>query len=245
MRAQPLIDLSLETADQQLEVRLLPQATFQGLVSNVQFTLRWNDAELHALSISQPPLEAQYIPMQPAGQSWSDGTFVYQTFVGFGLLPMDTVGVQWQAGQEVVLMRLQVPSLSPTYELVRAEAVQPKNGAFYVELNGQVATGQFRNIQAGGQTALGDRLGQTVSFGLIFPNPGKQTFFLPVESQSVQHIQVGLYNQNGQKVYFSDWKIHPGRHQLQLRFPTLPAGVYHLFLITQDEQMYNQNIMIF
>lgn len=151
--AQVAVDIGLfNTAPDTLEVRLRPDASFSGIVSNVVFTIRWqanSGVNLGVIDESYP--EIAYIPMAKSGIEVDSNGFRYQVFAGFGFFPMSNFGAAWAAGQEVVLMRIPILNGTSFYEIVNDSWTGSisNNGEYFVSLGGINSTGIIYNSGTG------------------------------------------------------------------------------------------------
>lgn len=142
--SQPNVDICLYVTNNQLEVRIRPDATFQGLVSNLQFTIGWQGAGINMGNLEQTTSELLSIPIQVAGQQTVVGDTTYQKFVGFGLSTLQNLGITWLAGEEVSVVRLPAsPITVQNFFIANSGWAKENNGDFYAELNGLDKTGEI------------------------------------------------------------------------------------------------------
>lgn len=139
----PTVDITMhETGTGSLEVRVRPDAFFDGVFSSVVFTVRWLDADGVSLGlVSQVAPESMYCGVAKSGPETVDGIFRYQVFAGFGVVPLSGIGVEWTAGEEVVLCTIVAPNGGSLYQLVEDDWTAGANGDYFVSLNGQTRTG--------------------------------------------------------------------------------------------------------
>ncbi|MFN0204555.1 MAG: T9SS type A sorting domain-containing protein [Bacteroidia bacterium] len=133
----PSVQICLEQNNNELEIRLIPDGNFQGVVSNIQFTLECSDSNTSFGNILQTPLQAAYMSVQKAGNDTIIGTNKYQTYVVRGLVSMSDASINqtWQANTPVVLMKLQPSSFAGAFAIYNPYT-PAMNRASYVELNG-------------------------------------------------------------------------------------------------------------
>jgi Secretion system C-terminal sorting domain len=135
------VNICLEKVGSDLQVKLYAAASFQGVVSNIQFAIKCDDPNVTYSTVSQNPSEAAYIPLTKANAESVLGGNKYQKFTGFGKVNMNTSGVTWTAGQSVLLMTITPSSISPNFAIVNDAWTNAENGDFYAELNGVPKTG--------------------------------------------------------------------------------------------------------
>jgi len=136
--AQPYVDVGLfkDTPDT-LEVRLRPDSSFDELVSNVVFTIRWDTASgAHLGPVMQSYPESAYIPMQKSGGEQDSSGYRYQVFAGFGGSQMNNFGAGWSAYQEVVLMKIPVYQGCDSFKIMNDGWASDNNGDYFISLNG-------------------------------------------------------------------------------------------------------------
>src|SRR5688572_22021510 len=80
--AQPVVDIGIfPKGTDTLEVRMMPKGTFNGVVSNIVFTLRWESGCGSSLgNVVQTGTPAAYIPMAKSGSEKISGGYTYQVF---------------------------------------------------------------------------------------------------------------------------------------------------------------------
>ena len=85
LQAQEPIDIGLFQEGQMLEVRVRPNADFDGIFSAVVFTVRWDGSTGATLGdIVQEGAAATYIPTKVSGGVHEVGNMKYQVYAGFG-----------------------------------------------------------------------------------------------------------------------------------------------------------------
>jgi len=141
--AQQNVALCLQKSNGRLQVRMIPSATFQGVFSNVQFTIEADDNNLSFGNIMQATPENQYIPMEKADNEIVINGKKYQTFVGTGLVNMNVVGINktWQANTPYTIMELMPSNINANFSIVNNVYTTASNRDAYVELNGNSRTG--------------------------------------------------------------------------------------------------------
>ena len=143
--AQPTVDIGLfKSGNDTLEVRLLPDANFNQVVSNVVFTIRWDTSLCVQLgNVIQTFPENVYVPVAKSGPERDNGTRRYQVFAGFGFFQMSAFGAAWASNTEVLLMKIPVIGGADSFRITNDAftASISVNGDFFVSLNGQPRTG--------------------------------------------------------------------------------------------------------
>ncbi|GIV34144.1 MAG: hypothetical protein KatS3mg031_1679 [Chitinophagales bacterium] len=145
LEAQPLVDIGLfKVNDDTLEVRLLPKGNFNGVVSNVVFTLKWKTACSNQIGnvIQFAPL-SDYIPMMKSGPLRNNGDYTYQVFAGTGLVSMAGLGSNWVSNSAVLLLKIPVTGLQGWLEIATDTFTSQINGSYFVSLNGLPRTGMI------------------------------------------------------------------------------------------------------
>lgn len=146
--AQNMVHIYVNKTATDLEVMLVSTTDFQGIVSNLQFTIASDDPSVNLGAVQQNTDESVYIPMAKAGtETVANGVF-YQKFAGFGMVNMSVPNVQWMALQPVLLMKIVPSNLNATYLIVNDTWTFAENGDFFVELNGANKTGLISTADA-------------------------------------------------------------------------------------------------
>src|SRR5690606_1968055 len=85
----PIVDIAAVPVGGQVEVRVRPDAGFNGLFSSIVFTLKWPEADGASLgSVTQQSPVTLYCGVSRSGGEQVDGGYRYQVFVGFGNIPL-------------------------------------------------------------------------------------------------------------------------------------------------------------
>lgn len=78
----------------------------------------------------------------------------------------------------------------------------------------------------------------------IFPNPtSDRQIYIDLASEINQELRLEVYNSIGKLVYAEDMKSHNGSI-IQVNLPGKAAGVYHLRMSTQQQLIFNQEIIL-
>ncbi len=149
--AQHQLDIGLfpSATPNVLELRVRSAQTFQFVVSEITFTIRWETASGATLGpISQPSCPAQTIGLVASGDGEVNiGGFRYKTFSGFGGMQLQQCGTQsgynWPAGQEVVIATLPVSNVTgcANFNIVNDSYTNANNKDYYSSFGGSPVTG--------------------------------------------------------------------------------------------------------
>jgi hypothetical protein len=225
-------------------VYLYPTGDFEGLVSNVQFTLKWDDPTVALGELFQENLLRKSIPLQSAGEVLFQDGWAYQTFTGFGIRPLAEQGLRWEAGKEILLARLHPDNFHARFVLTRDAWTQAHNGNYYVELDGVGRTGLVQDSVAGGQVVAFDLWGtHGLRIHSIYPNPVRQLARVGIEAMEEEALWLELYDLNGRLLTGSSEKLQPGMNTLDIDMQARAAGVYVLRFRQGQEIIGNMRIV--
>jgi hypothetical protein len=172
----PTVDITMSrNAEGDLEVYVRPDLYFDGVFSSLVFTVRWDEADGISLgAISQPMPQMVYCPTAKSGPEHTSGPYRYQIFAGFGAVAMNNVGASWQAGDEVLIATIDVPTMAGSFELVNDAFTAGANGDYYISLNGEDRTGVIYTFSTAVPTS-----GEAVATGpVVWPNPAVDRLFV-------------------------------------------------------------------
>ncbi len=236
----PMLDATLvDNGNNQLEVRVRPDATFDGLFSSVVFTIRWDassGANLGPITAVSPADE--YMNVIKSGGETDDMGGRYQVFAGFGFTPLNAVPLTWDPGVEYALMTIPVLNGTSTFELVNDGWTAANNADYYVSLNGQDRTGVYYQLNTGGVT-----MGSTVSGLQVLPNPTEGLVTLSFNVELARTVDLEVLNSLGQKVHAERLPSFSGAYRRTLDLGGFGSGVYVLNLRTSDGLM-TQRIVV-
>lgn len=136
--SQPLVDICLNNTGTTLEVIITPDGSFQGVVSNIQFSIKSDNS---AITFSSPVNSFGYISMAKAGGETTVASDVYHKFAGFGFVNMSFFSATWAANTPIVLCTITPSSLAATFTIADDGWTAVNNGDYYTELNGLEKTG--------------------------------------------------------------------------------------------------------
>lgn len=219
--AQSGVDIGLYQNDGVLEVKVRPEADFNGIFSSLVFSIRWDANSGASLGeVAQEGVEAQYMGVSRSGNVRDAGGFKYMVFAGFGMSAMSNHGVNWRAGEEYTIATIPVVG-SAEFELMNdAYTGEVSNNAdFYAALGGTDRTGI---IYKGLASAEEDG---TV---LIQPNPNNGQFIFSFNNDTKSDVVVELVNNIGQAVFNDTVRDLEGTYKKEMDLTSHSAGVYYL-----------------
>ena len=208
----------------QLDVRLRPSAGFDGMVSSLVFTIRWDAAtDAHLGTIQQVAPASTYIPVTRSGSELDDAGQRYQIFVGFGLTPLQWIPTDWVAGQEYTIATIPVTGTAE-FSMVNDTWTTLNNADYYLALGGVDETGAIY-----GDFTTGIFAGELVDgVANITPNPTEGTTLFTVELAQAQDLRLELLNAAGQVVRNEEHRNATGLVRIPLDLTDLDKGVYLL-----------------
>lgn len=235
LQAQSPVDIGLQQNGDQLEVLLRPGADFDGILSAVVFTIRWERSTGADLGpLQQTAARAQYIPVQRSGATREHGSSLYQVFAGFGLTPLASSGGAWVAGKEYVIATIPVQGTAE-FELVNDAWTHEltNNADYYLSLGGSDQTGV---IFKGLVSAEGD--GGVV----IRPNPNNGIFSFSFDVPTATDLTVEVMNALGQSVYTDVVREFTGTYHREMDLTTASSGVYYI-KVKRGEQVSTHKVV--
>ena len=141
--AQPMVDITLaDNGNNQLEVRLRSEGPFDGVVSSVVFTLRWQETFGPALSVFEPVWpQSEYLPLYSTPIVNGGNGYLYRTYSAVALSPMSAFERSWDGGVEYTICTLDL--LTPGVEVVLGNDAftAANNRNYYLALGGLSRTG--------------------------------------------------------------------------------------------------------
>lgn len=233
------VDITMVPNDNgQLEVRLRPSDNFNGLVSSLVFTVRWNaSTEAHLGDIQQTNPSMTYIPVSRSGGEQDNGGDRYQIFVGFGMTPLQAISASWVAGQEYTIATIDV-SGTAEFSLVNNTWTGLNNADYFLALGGLDETGDIY-----GDITSGILAGEAADGGLsVVPNPTDKVANVTMELASAQDLRFELINAAGQVVWTEDRPGANGSVHLRLDMTSYDKGVYML-RIHMAEKIVTQRVV--
>jgi hypothetical protein len=219
--AQSPVDIGLYQNNNMLEVRVRPQAEFNGVVSSVVFTIKWDASSGASLgSIQQDDLLQQYVPVARSGNKHEHGSMNYQVYAGFGMSPLSGGGTTWSAGEEYVLATIPVTGKGE-FEIVNdAWTAEPEHNAnYYVSLGGKDMTGLiYKSMASADEDAS----------VVIQPNPNQGQFTFSFTNGQAMDVTVEVMNSLGQSVFTDTMKEFQGTYRKEMDISSMSNGVYYL-----------------
>jgi len=219
------VDIGLFENGSELEVRVRPTEDFDGILSAVVFTLRWESATgATLLPHTQKNAAGTYIPIVPSGELHHDGPFNYQIYAGFGFDLLGENGGAWKAGQEYVIATIPYNGRGG-FNLVNDgwTGIDENNGNYYISLNGHDRTG---NIYKGLANVTNND--QVLS---ISPNPNRGVFTLTVPVKDGDDMSLEILNTAGQVVFQDAPRQMQGQYRREMDISSFGAGNYNLRIV--------------
>ena len=236
--AQPQVDIQLVYVPENgsLDIKLVPSGPFDGVFSNLQFTLQ-SDNPVTYDSLQQAFAESNYIPITAAGNPIQIAGKTYQKFTGFGLTNLASFRSSWIADEEIKVLNLKPSNFESTFYIVTDSLPADENGNFYIELNGEPKTGKINPTPVSNSPNL-----VSSSSFLIFPNPNTGKVQIAIQNPN----QVGLYSLRlvsliGQTLINQEIQFNQ-KGEYSLDMSSAPVGLYNLIL-SKGQNNYYHTIM--
>ncbi len=217
----PIVDIGMVPLENgQLELRLRPDAFFDGLFSSLTIAVRHDEASVATLAgfTTADPWN-DFINLSYS-ESVVDQGYVYDLYVGFGVAPFYSGfnPTSWTADQEVVLGHFAVNNGPGTFQLVQ---VCPPNsqGNYYVSLNSEDRTGIVYEIS----TSMADRISDVTAITIV-PNPSTGPTRLSIDPDHHGPLTVEVLDAAGRTV--QQRLIAVGSSSFEIDASTLEAGSY-------------------
>lgn len=232
------VDIGLFQSHQNtLEIRLKTHGNFNGLVSNVAFTVRWDANSTSNLeSLVQSTPANAYIPMMKSGEVRESDGYNYQVFAGFGMSPMSTFNEYWNMNEEIVLMTVSFTGNIEDFEIVNdswTENVR-NNGSFYTSLNGENRTGIIYKPSVTVATGVKEVDDFNVK---IYPNPTTGSFVLEAGFINAGDYTIELINVAGQTVYKKKLTRFSGNYKAVIELQKMATGSYMLQVQGEEKSL--------
>lgn len=219
--AQSNVDIGLYQDNGVLEVKVRPEADFDGIFSSLVFTIRWdaNSGATLGERLQEVPAAA-YMAVNKSGNLREEGSTRYMVYAGFGMTPMSSEGVSWRAGQEYTIARIPVIGQAE-FELVNDAYTADKNnnGNFYAACGGADRTGIiYKGLAPSSEDGS----------VLIQPNPNNGRFILSFSNEVKGDVTVEMVNSIGQSVYNETIRDLEGNYKKEMDLSTQSAGAYYV-----------------
>ncbi|MCB0769209.1 MAG: T9SS type A sorting domain-containing protein [Flavobacteriales bacterium] len=220
----PTVDITMvPSGPDQLEVRLRPDANFDGLFAAIVFTVRWEASSAATLSdFTSAPEVAEY-NMYPdvSGEMGEANGSKYLVYAGFGSSSLLSEGQSWTAGEEFVLGHFTVSGGEADFEIVNDDWTQANNGDYYVSLNGVDRTGVIYELSTSTLEGMVD--GPTT---LIQPNPSVGDAQLIVQLPEAGVVDLRITDALGRLVHQERVALSAGGGRILLPGAGLGEGSY-------------------
>lgn len=231
--AQQRVDIGVhEDENGALEVRVIPAADLDGVLSNLTFTLSWdNSTPVTVGTPQQDPATRTVAAVMPSGGAHTVGTTTYRIYTVVGLTSFSEAGLHWEADVPYTLVRFPVNGRVRVELANDAWARDPhNNGEFYVSVGGMNATGSVVR-----SSALVGRADVTAS---VLPNPcdGEHlTIAVRNAAPEVNAVLLDILNAQGELVMRERLPLSDGLLNTTLGLEkTLAKGSYTVTLMVGD-----------
>jgi hypothetical protein len=221
--AQSPVDIGMYRNGDQVDIYVKPSSDFNGIVSSLVFTVRWDGSTGATLgTLTQEGPAAQYLPTMRSGQVREVGSQRYQVYAGFGVTPMEATGARWQAGKEYLIASIPVTGKADLEIAQDAWTSEVRNNAgYYIALGGADRTGAIYKSLAsveedGGVTVL--------------PNPNNGLFAFSFTNRTAMDVHVEIVNSLGQSVFTDSVTGFEGTYRKEMDLTVQSNGVYYLRL---------------
>ena len=125
----------MDNRNNELEVRVRPDADFDGLFSSLVFTVRWDAPRARDLGNISQVMPARLHAHWQIREQMDAGSFRYQVFAVSGFTPLNSIDESWTAGTEYALMTIPVLNGSDLFvhrERPRGPVDIANNGDYYI-----------------------------------------------------------------------------------------------------------------
>lgn len=220
----PVVDITLvQLQPDRYEVRLRPDATFNGFFSSLVFTLRWSSGSSATLAEFVPTADMEDIGIFPtiSGELNVVGPYNYAVFAAFGNSTLASQGQAWTAGQEVVLGTVQVIDGTASLELINDDWTAPNNADFFVSLNGLEQTGLIYSTS----TSL-DEASLATDQWEVSCLSGSHPVQFAISSKSTSDVTYAILDAAGRMVDQGRTTLASGRNELTMRSVGPASGAY-------------------
>ncbi|MGV3636919.1 MAG: hypothetical protein ACO1NQ_04650 [Flavobacteriales bacterium] len=220
----PEVDITLvPVTSTSYEVRIRPDATFNGLFSSLVFTLRWPDASGVTLTEFLPTdamVDLGVYPALAGDMVIADG-FRYAAHVAFGNSALVNEGQSWVPGQEVVIGTIEQVGGTATMEIVNDTWTGENNSDFFISLNGVDRTG----VIYGSNTAQ-IAVAEEASPIAITASQGGDQAVLRVTAQAPDPAWYEVIACSGSLVDAGRFNIQPGTTEVGIPTNAWAVGLY-------------------
>jgi hypothetical protein len=167
--AQPRADILLhQNADQTMEVLLVPDGEFTGLLSALVFTISWEGGVDNEPLLEQSASARALLPLAPCGPVHEVGGRHCRIYSGIGFTTLAEAGQHWRADQSWAVAAISAPpGAKPMLDDNSWVKDRRNNGAYYLSLNGLSRTGKVRSVDhsVGTEGSLSIHVGPNPSQG--------------------------------------------------------------------------------
>ncbi|MEM6262958.1 MAG: T9SS type A sorting domain-containing protein [Bacteroidota bacterium] len=221
------IDIRLEIQNNEAVISLVSDRIVQGVVSNLQFTLAWENTPSLLGGLQQPLGPDVYLPAVANDSLLNQGNKYYQIFTAFGLERLSASGAQWSTGDVVEILRIPLNGQALTLQIAEDTFATSQNGGFYLELDGVDVTGNIQNILL--SVAPYDQ-SSYISNLRVFPNPATDVVQARFHVQHRIPVRWRLLNQEGKQMAAASIQAEEGQNQFSVKLTNFPKGIYVLYI---------------
>jgi hypothetical protein len=228
----PIVDITMvPSGSDQLELRMRPDAYFDGLFAALVFTVRWESSSAATLSDFTPTPEVADYNMYPdvSGEMGEANGFKYLVYAGFGSSSLLSEGQSWTAGEEFVLGHFTIVGGIGDFEIVNDAWTAANNGDYYVSLNGVDRTGEIYELS----TNVGQE--QAIEHGArILPNPSNGPAQLDLELTVAGPLEIRVVDATGRTVAAERVASNSGAFRYLLPHQELSEGSYFVRVLGSE-----------
>lgn len=235
----PIVDISVaEVGTDILEVRLRPDADFDGLLAGLTFTLRWDTAgDTHISSVDQFVYGAPFCAFMTAAASNADGEiddngFRYYTINAFGTAVIPA-GCDWVANTEVPFLQLPLTpgTACVDFQIVNDAFTAANNKDYFISLNAVDRTGSIYGPGAidQGDCTTGVASQDASVLPAVWPNPANDR--LNLNTNGTELLGWRLIDASGREAASANTS---GTARATVDVSSLPAGAYSVELRTRE-----------
>jgi hypothetical protein len=229
MAQLPTVDITMvSSGPNQLEVRMRPDAYFEGLFAALVFTVQWEGTSSATLSDFTPTPEVADYNMYPdvSGEMGQANGFKYLVYAGFGSSSLLSEGQSWTAGEEFVLGHFTVVGGEGDFAIVNDDWTQANNGNYYVSLNGVDRTGDIYELST---DQMDEIFVQPVA--VIQPNPSLSDAQLNIDLPEAGPVDLRITDALGREVHQERMSAPAGAFRVVLPANGLSEGSYIVRLV--------------
>ena len=216
--SQGLIHLDTRLENNQWQLFLVPEDSVKGVLSNVQFTLAWQQGGSLPVG-STPPALSGWIDMIPAGPDTLVSGWWHRTYASFGTSRLEGSAAAWVPGAAYVIWNIPANQAPPQLTASNQAMLSELQTGFYAEVDGYDVTGDFLTTAVAATLSPGE--------WRIYPNPANDFLTIDHAGQSPLPATASLFSITGERILHFDIGALPRRLYLH----QIPAGMYILSIL--------------